>query len=52
MTKDLFSLSNPKVSTRKFLIDSSELKKIGFKCEITLIQGIRQMIVEYINLKG
>ena len=43
--------SQPDGMLRK-LIDSSELKKIGFKCEITLIQGIRQMIVEYINLKG
>lgn len=42
--------SQPDGMLRK-LMDSSELKKIGFKDEIPLIEGIRKMIVEYINLK-
>ncbi len=42
--------SQPDGMLRK-LMDSSELKKIGFKDEIPLTEGIRKMIIEYINLK-
>jgi GDP-L-fucose synthase len=42
--------SQPDGMLRK-LMDSSELKKIGFKDEISLNKGIRKMISEYINLK-
>jgi GDP-L-fucose synthase len=43
--------SQPDGMLRK-LMDNSELQKLGFKCEISLIQGIRQMIHEYSKLKG